>query len=115
MSVLHHCKVLSLIVVKQGVGAVGGHKEGLVPRAVALLHHLIHTSQHKGSLTVTQSGEQECALTISKCSTCDNPSHATHHRQASQWLATTSESLLNLGCAFVVSTVHHSTLDPDKH
>ncbi|KAL0041483.1 hypothetical protein WJX79_005071 [Trebouxia sp. C0005] len=39
----------------EGVGAVGGHKEGLVPRAVALLHHLIQTSQHKGSLTVTQS------------------------------------------------------------
>ena len=41
----------------QGVGAVGGHKEGLVPRAVALLHHLIQTSQHKGALSVTQSGE----------------------------------------------------------
>ncbi|KAL0042112.1 hypothetical protein WJX77_003665 [Trebouxia sp. C0004] len=39
----------------EGVGAVGGHKEGLVPRAVALLHHLVQTSQHKGSLTVSQS------------------------------------------------------------
>ncbi len=45
----------------QGVGAVGGHKEGLVPRAVALLHHLVQTSQHKGSLTVTQSGESHDA------------------------------------------------------
>lgn len=47
----------------QGVGAVGGHKEGLVPRAVALLHHLVQTSQHKGSLTVTQSGEHDKAYT----------------------------------------------------
>jgi len=45
----------------QGVGAVGGHKEGLVPRAIALLHHLVQTSQHKGSLTVTQSGESHNA------------------------------------------------------
>ncbi len=45
----------------QGVGAVGGHKEGLVPRAVALLHHLVQTSQYKGSLTVTQSGESHNA------------------------------------------------------
>ena len=49
----------------QGVGAVGGHKEGLVPRAVALLHHLGQTSQHKGTLTVTQSGKHARPLSQS--------------------------------------------------
>lgn len=48
----------------QGVGAVGGYKEGLIPRAVAVMHHLIETSQHKGTLVVTQSGK-----TSEACST----------------------------------------------
>lgn len=49
----------------QGVGAVGGYKEGLIPRAVALLHHLIETSQHKGSVVVTQSGKHTTYQTTS--------------------------------------------------
>ena len=44
------------------MGGVGAHKEGLVPRAVAVLHHLVQTSQHKGNLTVTQAGQQAALL-----------------------------------------------------
>ena len=41
----------------QGLGALGGHKEGLIPRSLALLLHLIKQQGLDTDVTATQHGE----------------------------------------------------------